>query len=524
MKKNSCTDLYSGIGGWTMGMKLSNIENHSSYEWFNQSNNTHNQNFNSKNDEVDIRKLKLTNLPKPGSIDFVVGSPPCTQFSFSNRGGSGDIDDGLVDVYKFLNIVSYLKPKYWVMENVPRVKNIINDIINNNKKFKKFKHLIKFNEVVDSSEFGLPQKRRRMICGDFPFEIFMNYRSNCEKLNMGDVIDSLKNETIVDPIYGYSLKKTDITDHIKEVPLNSEELRLNSESKIYHPIYNNMNFPDLLEKPSRTITSTCTRVSRESIIIKDDNRYRRLTLREKGMIQGFPITFQFFGNSFSSKQMMIGNSIPPVITYYLFQSMLEVKPNSVKKIREVNSYFHRVPDDNVKITHPEKNKGNYRKNRSFRLSIPGLRFGSGVRFELSNKLEKDKISWSIKFLYGSSKKIQSLDLGNKTISKFISENFLESQKDLTELNKTLKKTSSMKLQNVWNHLDIDSIHPYKLLDLFGDYVKFINEKIKKLDYDDSAVDRLFNGPYNKKLEENKSLVITGLLLGNFVNKNLKNEN
>ena len=30
-----------------------------------------------------------------------------------------------------------------------------------------------------------------------------------------------------------------------------------------------MSFPDILDKPSRTITSTCTRVSRESIIVKE---------------------------------------------------------------------------------------------------------------------------------------------------------------------------------------------------------------------------------------------------------------
>ena len=119
-------DLYSGIGGWTLGMKLSGVNNVNSFEWWNESNTTHNQNFGSDLKEIDIRNLDFTILPKPESIEFVVGSPPCTQFSYSNRGGSGDIQDGLVDVYQFLRIVEYLRPKYWVMENVPRVKKIIN--------------------------------------------------------------------------------------------------------------------------------------------------------------------------------------------------------------------------------------------------------------------------------------------------------------------------------------------------------------------------------------------------------------
>ena len=58
-------DLYSGIGGWTMGMKLSNVKNLQSYEWNKESNSTHNLNFNSNLKEVDIRKLKLTDLPSP---------------------------------------------------------------------------------------------------------------------------------------------------------------------------------------------------------------------------------------------------------------------------------------------------------------------------------------------------------------------------------------------------------------------------------------------------------------------------
>ena len=132
-------DLYSGIGGWTLGMKFSKFKNVNSFEWNKDSLDTHNKNFGTSLNVVDIRKLKLKDLPGPGELDFVVGSPPCTQFSYSNRGGSGDISDGLVDVYKFLEIVEYTKPKFWVMENVPRVKKIIDQVISEDKNFKKFK-------------------------------------------------------------------------------------------------------------------------------------------------------------------------------------------------------------------------------------------------------------------------------------------------------------------------------------------------------------------------------------------------
>ena len=282
-----CIDLYSGIGGWTLGMKLNGIEHIKSFEWNKDSNLTHNLNFGTDNQEIDIRKLDFySSLPEVGSIDFVVGSPPCTQFSYSNKGGGGDIQDGLIDMYQFLCVVEYLKPKYWAMENVPRVKKILEKVLVEDEKFKRFKKMFNYLEVVDSSEYGTPQKRKRMIAGNFPFELFDAYKSKTESKTLGDVIKALSKETVIDPIYGYSISKDELTDHIKEEVLSFEELRINREAKSYHPVYNGMSFPERLDRPSRTITSTCTRVSRESLIIKQDNGFRRLTVRERGALMG----------------------------------------------------------------------------------------------------------------------------------------------------------------------------------------------------------------------------------------------
>ena len=51
------------------------------------------------------------------------------QICHSNRGGSGDIADGLKDMAAFLEVVRVIKPKFWAMENVPRVKNILENIL-----------------------------------------------------------------------------------------------------------------------------------------------------------------------------------------------------------------------------------------------------------------------------------------------------------------------------------------------------------------------------------------------------------
>src|SRR5439155_10784320 len=93
-------DLYSGIGGWALGLGMAGLDVVASYEWWEPANRTRAANFGTSDSAFDIRQLAPETIPSP--IDVIVGSPPCTQFSFANRGGSGDIEDGLRDITKFL--------------------------------------------------------------------------------------------------------------------------------------------------------------------------------------------------------------------------------------------------------------------------------------------------------------------------------------------------------------------------------------------------------------------------------------
>ena len=154
-------DLYSGIGGWALGFKLAGIKMVASYEIWDQAIETSNINLGEKNKKTDIRTLKIKEIPS--NVDIVVGSPPCTQFSYSNRGGSGDIDEGLKDIEKFLEVVKAVSPKYWAMENIPRVKNILEKEIAKGGSLYKYRKLFSVISIIDMSEFSLPQKRKRLI-------------------------------------------------------------------------------------------------------------------------------------------------------------------------------------------------------------------------------------------------------------------------------------------------------------------------------------------------------------------------
>ncbi len=508
MKK--AIDLYSGIGGWTLGMKLSGIENIASYEWWNEANQTHNINFETNHQEVNIRNIVVEeDLNFDEKIDFVVGSPPCTQFSYANRGGNGDIKDGLVDIYKFLEIVDFLKPKYWAMENVPRVAKILEQELKDGA-LVKFNHLVKTITVVNAADYGTPQNRKRMIAGNFPFELFDSYKSKMNQVTLGDVLESLEKKNVVDPNYGYRLARAEITELENEVDLTKEEVRINKDAKTYHPIYNKMSFPDRCNRPSRTVTATCTRVSRESVIVDSKKGFRRLNVRERGVIQGFPITYQFYGRTLNSKFKMIGNAVPPVLTYYIFQSMLETKPEDLKFPKEVD-YFHQKPDYKAYESKLGLPKRKYPKNRKFQFAVPNLRYGSGVRFELSNNPKSENPEWSFKFYYGNSKSIKEIRL-NEGINKLLAPSLNTSRNQIfTELTENLSIKYSLytshKLQELWTSQD-NSNEVFIFLDEVGKGIKSILDHSDLIGFDQHLLNSVIK-EQNNKLIDNKESILAG---------------
>lgn len=511
-------DLYSGIGGWTLGMKLSGIINVASYEWWHEANQTHNFNFDTNHSEIDIRKINPKDLDYVEKIDFVVGSPPCTQFSYANKGGNGDINDGLIDIRKFLEIVQHLNPKYWAMENVPRVAKILENEIKEGGTLHKFAKLVKHISVVDSAEYGVPQNRKRMIAGNFPLELFQSYKSNIKEVTFGEVLKSLNKKEIIDPNFGYKLNRFDVSELENEAPLTPQEERINRDSKTFHPIYNKMSFPDKLDRPSRTVTATCTRVSRESIIVKAHNGYRRLNVRERGVIQGFPITYQFYGRTLNAKFKMIGNAVPPVLTYYIFQSMLEVATNKVKHPSN-SSYYHKKPKFKSKDSNLGLPKRKFPAKRKFKFAVPNLRYGSGVRFELSNDPKSDEIPWSFKFFHGNSKNIKEIKL-NIEIKKVLgpivnSTKNIIFNKSIEEITLRYKSYEPKKLQQLWTSTELNT-DVFDFLDDIGNHIKEIMNVADFKEVEPSILISITEDS-NKKLLENYKSIVTGMYLLSSIN-------
>lgn len=530
-KRARAIDLYSGVGGWSLGLRLAGVEVVASYELWGPANETNFKNNSHQAQTVDIRRLALDDLPD--GIDIVVGSPPCTQFSFSNRGGRGDLEDGLKDIIRFLTIVDHLKPRLWAMENVPRVAKIIEKELKPGGVLADFEHLGCATHVVDMAEYGIPQRRRRCIAGNFDLNLLKPARSNVDSPTLGEIVTALSADPVVDPLYGLEMARAELIDHVEEDFLTAEEVRINRSRKMTHTVYNSMAFPDPLDRTVRTITATCTRVSRESIVIAVPNRadsYRRLTLRERACLQGFPITFQFYGGNYGQKLRMIGNALPPAFSYLMGQVL---QGRSTKDARPLGEAARALkPPKPIPAETPPLRAGmRYSANRTFKFAIPSLQLKSGVRFELSNDCSGAVVTWGVAFFFGTSKAIHSIPLNEKIANRLLAAASPGLRKSVaTHLDKVSRFVESAdiwNMQSVWAHQGPGGIRAFMLLDKLDEIgasmANTIAERVEEAQVLIEAIIQHHHGaaaatlPGLAKLARNAATILAGLLIGSTVN-------
>ncbi len=126
-------DLFCGAGGFSEGFRQSGFDVVYGIDFWQPACETHALNGLGATDKTDLLKAGVDEIldtkrrleDEHGTIDVVIGSPPCTEFSFAKKGGKGDIEKGMLLVRKHLAFISIFKPKYWLMENVPRLEQVL---------------------------------------------------------------------------------------------------------------------------------------------------------------------------------------------------------------------------------------------------------------------------------------------------------------------------------------------------------------------------------------------------------------
>ena len=163
-RNNTFIDTFSGCGGLSLGLKhagfnpilINEIEpKYLESYYFNHD--LHLDNYHCG----DIKDISTDTKLQSKKIDLVVGGPPCQGFSMANR--QRLLDDPRNVLYKnFLELLSNVRPRFFVMENVKGMMNKSSEILNN------FHDMLGDEYTIDivllnAKNFGVPQNRERVF-------------------------------------------------------------------------------------------------------------------------------------------------------------------------------------------------------------------------------------------------------------------------------------------------------------------------------------------------------------------------
>jgi len=160
----SVIDLFAGAGGFSLGFKLSGFRIVSAIESFRPKAETYSINF--PEAKVVVRDIKAVNPREIAEkVDVIIGGPPCEPFTAINSRRREHPRDRLYKdpigrlVLEFIRFVRELKPKVFVMENVPQIMEVERYI---RREFERAGYDVYFN-VFNALDYGVPQVRRRVF-------------------------------------------------------------------------------------------------------------------------------------------------------------------------------------------------------------------------------------------------------------------------------------------------------------------------------------------------------------------------
>jgi DNA (cytosine-5)-methyltransferase 1 len=404
VKPLTAVDLFSGAGGLTEGFRQQGFEMLLALDNWGLALKSHRLNHSATEIlEKDVLEVEPTEIP---DADVLIGSPPCTQFSFANRGGGGDIALGMRFVLRFLRLVVEKRPRFWVMENVPRLIETLPERVPLRRLgLDEPGHLeIPRRLVLNSADFGVPQKRLRLFSGKFPEPLpthaapgsldTLSGRANW--LTARSVVDTLPDPVapvpvgslVRDPVYPeLCITAEELTNHYMDTRLSSTEVEICRRSKEDHSWYGRMSFPDDLDRPARTVMATQSGVSRETFVIEGSaggkTYFRRPTVREAACFQAFPITYQFLGRTAESRLRQIGNAVPPPLARGVARAIWRSTRRADPPLRTMATIPVPVEEPLPPRRMLDGGARRYPPERRFRDHFPGSR-AQGSRVDLDN--------------------------------------------------------------------------------------------------------------------------------------------
>lgn len=155
----SVVDLFSGCGGLSRGFENAGFEVVAAFDNWKPAVEAYKRNFSHPIYDIDLSSNEALKIIEQLRPDIIVGGPPCQDFSHA---GKRDENQGRADLtISFAKIVTTIKPKYFIMENVDRALKS-NRYAEAKQIFEKNGYILS-EHVLDASLCGVPQKRKRLF-------------------------------------------------------------------------------------------------------------------------------------------------------------------------------------------------------------------------------------------------------------------------------------------------------------------------------------------------------------------------
>lgn len=298
-------DLFAGIGGMRIAFERIGGKCVFSSEWDEPAQRTYEANFGEK-PAGDITKIPNNKIPKH---NLLLAGFPCQPFSIiGNKKGFGDTRGTLF--FEIERILSYHRPNCFLLENVKQLvshdgSRTLKVILEHLKNLGYYVHW----KVINSLDFGIPQKRERVFIAGFLKNYHFSFppRTN-HSLTLKDILEK---DEIVDRKHFASQK---IIDHRKH------EVR---GKRVFYPsIWHENKGGNIGIHPF-----SCALRAGASYNYLLVNGVRRLTARENLRLQGFPDSFKIVVSD-SDIRKQAGNSVTvPVVGAIARQMIKAIKAN-----------------------------------------------------------------------------------------------------------------------------------------------------------------------------------------------------
>lgn len=294
MRTIRLVDLFCGCGGMSLGFQNAGFDIIAAYDNWESAVNIYKKNFNHAVYNKDLNDETVNAEISALKPDIIIGGPPCQDFSIAGKRNMGERANLTI---RFAEIVSFVQPEWFVMENVYNIERM--PVLPKAVSILKNAGYGLTIKVLDASRCGVPQARKRFFMIG----------------HLGDTDGFL--ETLLNS--RMSAKQMTLYEYLED--------SLGTQFYYMHPRSYNRRAVFSIHEPSATIRGVnrpipegYQRHPADKAEISDG--VRSLTSKERSYIQTFPEWFEFYGSKTVIEQA-IGNAVPVKLAEYVGKCVLD---------------------------------------------------------------------------------------------------------------------------------------------------------------------------------------------------------